>query len=608
MKLALSILTFCLFFTVSVNAQEPWQSRTWQKLVHYSASSHISEIKNADFFLSTQGNNNPEAEFVASLALLTPSNRIFDERVCRYPARALYLRSLGYDVVHVPSLCDNFKQWQGDLSKQQVSIVYADGYLGNPASFYGHLLFKLKSEAFSVDLLSNSLNFGAKVPDNENPVAYILKGLVGGYDAKYSSNHYYRYNINYAEVEMRDLWQYTLNLTSDEKTILIAHAWELLFTEYRYYFTHRNCAYHIAKMLELVLEQDLISNRRPFVLPISVFSALEQATTISGHPAVQKVEHTLSRQARFRQHFAELDVTMQETLSDIVNNAGTLVEVQNYLDALSLKQQLMLLDVLLDYVNFSLELNKDDIKLQSLKRNVQRARIVLPAKKVQWSTHTEVLPHTGQNPTTVRTTLGHNNGHGGFAEIMFRPAYYDMLARGGGILPNSALSMAALSVRLTDDNLALSKLDLLNIETVDTGATGLPGDIGIAWQLRLGNERDYLGPADVSNEFFLESGFGKGIAMGDTTLYALAVGRMQTPDSLDTRFMILPTLGVLWQTDAYKGLCKIVFPIRIDSNAYRKRIKSTCEVSTFASKTTDIRFGISHHNNTELSLSGSWYF
>ncbi len=361
-------------------------------------------------------------------------------------------------------------------------------------------------------------------------------------------------------------------------------------------------------MLELVLEQDLISNRRPFVLPISVFSALEQATTISGHPAVQKVEHTLSRQARFRQHFAELNVTMQEKLSDIVNNANTLEEIQTYLVALPLKQKLMLLDVLLDYVNFSLELNKDDKTLQSLKRNVQRARIVLPAKKVQWSTHTEVLPHTGQDPATVRTTLGHNNDHGGFAEVMFRPAYYDMLARGGGILANSALSMAALTLRVTDDNLALSKLDLLNIETVDTGATGLPGDIGVVWQLRLGNERDYLGPADVSNEFFLESGFGKGIVLGYTTLYALALGRVQTPDSLDTRFMLLPTLGVLWQTDAYKGLCKFVFPIRIDSHAYQKKIKSTCEVSAFASKSSDIRLGIGHHNNTELSLRGSWYF
>lgn len=116
---------------------------------------------------------------MASVELLTSSDSAFDERVCRYPARALYLRSLGYDVVDVSSLCDNFKQWQGDLTKQQVSIVYADGYLGNPASFYGHLLFKFKSEVLSRDLLSNSLNFGAKVPDNENPVAYILKGLVG---------------------------------------------------------------------------------------------------------------------------------------------------------------------------------------------------------------------------------------------------------------------------------------------------------------------------------------------------------------------------------------------------------------------------------------------
>ena len=589
-------------------AQEPWQSRTWQKLLHYAADSEISEIENADFFISPVGKSNAESEFLATVALLTSDENHDKEQACRYPARAIYLLSLGYKVVDIASLCDDFNQWQGELSKQQVSIVYADGYLGNPASFYGHLLFKLKSESHSTDLLSNSLNFGAKVPDNENPVTYILKGLVGGYKAKYSSNHYYRYNINYAEVEMRDLWQYTLNLNEQEKALLVAHAWELLFSQYTYYFTHRNCAYHIAKLLELILDEDLMSNSRPFILPISVFSALAEARTSSGHPAVLSIEHTLSRQARFRQHFAHLDSPMQVAVSDIAEGQDIAANIQNMQKIFSVEHQLMMFDVLLDYVNFNLELDKKNQHFVQLKKHLQRARIALPAKKVQWPTLSDILPHKGQKTTTVRFTGGHNKELGNYVDVMLRPAYYDLLSLPGGVLPNSALSMAAVTLRLENDQLRLSKLDLLNIETIDTQASGLPGDTGIAWKLRLGNERNYLGPAEVSNEFFIESGMGKGASFNNVTVYGLAEARLQTPDSLNTRLIVSPTFGVLWSNKAVKGLCQTSYPVRLDGQAYQKRLESRCELRAFANSSADLRLGFSRYFTSEIYVSGAWYF
>jgi hypothetical protein len=608
MNFKLLLFTLLVALCNCAQAQEHWQSRTWQKLIHYSSESQVSEIENDDFFISPQGKSSPQAEFLASVALLGSAENSSNALICHYPARAMYLKSLGYEVLDLASLCVEFNQWQGDLSKQQVSVVYADGYLGNPASFYGHLLFKLTSAELSTDLLSNSLNFGANVPDAENPITYILKGLVGGYKAKYSSNHYYRYNINYAEVEMRDLWHYTLNLTEQEKALLVAHAWELLFTQYTYYFTDRNCAYHIAKLLELVLADDLVSNNRPFVLPISVFSSLAQAKTNSGDTAILSIEHTLSRQARFRQHFATLDIPMQETVFKIVEDENSAVSIQKMLESFSVEQQIMMFDVLLDYVNFSLELDKDNQHFVKLKKHLQRARIKLPAKKIQWSTVVAVLPHTGQKPITIRINAGHNNVAGNFADIMFRPAYYDMLSPPGGVLSNSALSMGALTLRVEGDQLRLSKLNLLNIETIDTKASNLPGDIGIAWKLRLGNERNYLGPAEASNEFFIESGIGKGMQFNQVTVYGMAVARLQTPDLLDTRLSISPTLGILWSNDAVKGLCQTSYPMRLDGQAYQKRLVSSCEIRAFATSTSDMRLGISRHFNTEFYLSGSWYF
>lgn len=609
MKCKISLIVIFLAFCSCAQAQHPWQSRTWQKLLHYSSGeSALSEIENDDFFISAQGKFNPEAEFLATLALLSSSENQHNTQICRYPARALYLSSLGYKTVDVASACADFAQWQGDVSKQQVSIVYADGYLGNPASFYGHLLFKLKSETLSTDLLSNSLNFGAKVPDQENPVAYILKGLVGGYKAKYSNNHFYRYNINYAEVEMRDLWHYTLNLNEQEKALLVAHAWELLLTQYTYYFTHRNCAYHIAKLLELVLKEDLVNNSQPFVLPISVFSALAKASTTAGDSALLSIQHTLSRQSRFRQHFGNLNVAEQAAVSDIAEGENIAVSILNMQNHFSIEQQLMMFDVLLDYVNFSLELDNKNQRFLQLKKQLQQARIRLPAKKTQWPSQAAVLPHTGQNPTTVRLSAGHNKVSGNYVDMLLRPAYYDMLSLPGGVLPNSALSMAALTLRIENEQLKLSRLDLLNIETIDTNASNLPGDIGIAWKLRLGNERNYLGPAKISNEFFIESGIGKGTTLNNVTVYGMAVGRLQTPDSLGSRFIVSPTLGLLWSNEYIKGFCQASYAVRLDGQTNIKRLDSRCELRSFASSTADIRFGIRRHFSSEFYVSASWYF
>jgi hypothetical protein len=607
-KLYITLVLLSFFLCSQAQAQEPWQSRTWQKLLHYSDDFTISEIENDDFFISSEGKSNPESEFLASVSLLTSIENTNDARVCHYPARALYLKSLGYEVLNIRGLCADFTQWQGELNKQQVSIVYADGYLGNPASFYGHILFKLKSDNLSTDLLSNSLNFGAKVPDDENPVVYIFKGLVGGYNAKYSSNHYYRYNINYAEVEMRDLWHYTLNLNVQEKALLVAHAWELLFTQYTYYFTHRNCAYHIAKLLELVLDEDLISNSRPFILPISVFSALVKAKTSSGHSAVLSIEHTLSRQARFRQHFAKLDKPLQTAVLQIAEAEDISINIQKMRENFNIEQQIMMFDVLLDYANFSLELDKENQHFSDLKKQLQRARIALPAKKAQWLVQIKAPPHTGQDPSTFRVSAGTNNVAGDYFDFLFRPAYYDMLSPSGGVLPNSALSMAALTLRVENSRFKLSKFDLLNIETIDTNASNFPGDVGIAWKLRVGNERNYLGPAKPSNEFFIESGIGKGTDFNDLTVYGLAVAKLQTPDALDTRVIVAPTFGVLWSNDYIKGLCQLSYPVRLDGTAYKNRIESRCELRTFATNKSDIRLGISSHFSTELFLSASWYF
>jgi hypothetical protein len=116
-------------------------------------------------FLAINGHVNPRAE------LQTTINALFSPVINNNPN------------IHV--ICDNELQWLGERQVKSISVIYADSYLGNPAAFYRHILFKVDSnkDKQTNELLNNSLNFDAQVPDNENPVAYISKGLIGGYQA-----------------------------------------------------------------------------------------------------------------------------------------------------------------------------------------------------------------------------------------------------------------------------------------------------------------------------------------------------------------------------------------------------------------------------------------
>ena len=612
-KFFLLILTFVV--TLPVNAldhnvlNDASQAREWLKLLHFSSGSERSEIENDSFFLANNGHVNPLAELQVTInALSAPimNNNPNTHAQCLFPARLLFVKKrdlhLGLlnELPHV--ICDNYLRWQGESPAKSVSIIYADGYLGNPASFYGHILFKVDSgkDKFTSELLNNSLNFGAQVPDNENPVAYILKGLIGGYQAKYTSNHFYRYNINYSEVELRDLWQYELNLTPSKKDLLIAHAWELLSSGYTYYFTNRNCAYHIAKMLELVTEKDLISPSEPFVLPITVFNRLSK---VNGS-LIKKVTKTESRQNRFRRKYAQLNSNQQKIVENLI--ASDKYTARYYKLKESEKKQLS--DVMIDYYEFRLRQDDSQTELKKRKHKVLLERLKLSSgNNPKWEVSNPTLPHAGQSPSLIRASIQHNSVTGNSLTLQTRPAYFDFLSTDAGHLPFSQLSMADLSLRFTTEKIKVEKFDLLNIETLNISATGMPGDAGLAWKLRVGNDRDVLSDSIVSNEFFVETGIGKAQQYGNLAVYTMLEARWQSPNDRSEQIMLSPKVGFIYSNGDWKVHCFASYPLQVDQSALRTKLKSGCTQRLMADYWYDVRINVQKHFSSELGITFSYY-
>ncbi|WP_158307653.1 DUF4105 domain-containing protein [Brumicola nitratireducens] len=622
------MLTLCSMSAFATELRDISNSRTWQKLLHMSGSGsdehnhavdsknlrsslYDSEIETTAFFLSQSEHDFAHDELLLTLAAIKEDQieaNGFSFR-CNYPARTYFLAEKGLVKAFELQECPELLKWIGS-EEFDISIVYADGYLGNPASFYGHLILKFDHENGAKSLLDNSLNFGASVPDNENPVIYILKGLTGGYDAKFSSNYFYRHNLNYREVELRDLWQYQLELSKRDEILLATHAFEVMRTNYTYYFTHRNCAYHLAKILEVISDQDLIDNQHPFVLPISVFKRLTEIQ-IAQQEAIRKILYHPSRQTRFREKFATLSVTEKSLLQEWVG-----VNRKLNVDMLDPRRQVAVLNTAYDYIEYVLtQLDKESAEYASMrnkKTQLQRALIAYPPQYAEQkirTTEDKVLPHSGHRPSLLRATIG-REAEQDFLELQLRPAFYDELSLGGGKSPNSSVSMGDLRLRYQDGDLSLSSLSLLTIETFPLGGSGLPNDTDLAWKLRLGVEQNFIDGVDNSNEWFVESAVGWTFGNSPNFVsYAMIEGRAQTPNKLAERFFVMPKVGFVTTLSAHSKLaCYLGYAASTDIGAQRHRRKLYCATSLLQDENLDIRLSYDAYFEKSVKLGFSWYW
>jgi hypothetical protein len=191
--------------------------------------------------------------------------------------------------------------------------------------------------------------------------------------------------------------------------------------------------------------------------------------------------------------------------------------------------------------------------------------------------------------------------------IQTRPAYFDFLSTDAGHLPFSQLSMADLSLRFTTNKVQIEKFDLLNIETLNISATGLPGDAGLAWKFRAGNERDDLTDSIVSNEYFVETAIGKAQQYGNFALYTMLEARWQSPNDRSEQIMLSPKVGFIYTNGKWKIHCYASYPLQVDQSAVKTKLRSGCTQRLMADYWYDVRINFQKHFSSELGISFSYY-
>ncbi len=441
--------------------------RKWHRLLHYQPSGRgwRSEADGPRFFLATEGRTDSQAELEATItAFFEPlsTDPKAQHPQCRFPARYLWLQNkLSFDPVRLPQRpCPDFEAWREAIGAQAVSLVFADAFLGNPSSMYGHTFLRMHRQASGEGdaLLDYTINFEG-TPDTDNMILYTLRGVYGAFRGEYSLQPFYLKTQEYSDLECRDLWDYRLNLAQAQIDFMLRHAWEMGSTYFNYYFFTKNCSYQLLTLLEAADDAlDVSAGFRLQVIPADTVRVLLAQPGLVGdvHYRPSYVTETKARRARLSTD--ELAVATE--LGRKVDAAGL-----DALKAFPPQRQVLVLDSAHDYLRYRSGFYLDE-STETLKAEhallVARGRLGKPSLDLDIPRPRPL--ESGHD--TARAALGFGiNRTSSFEELSWRGALHDLPAADDGYAPDSQLEM--LDVRLRFDNSSrqpyIERLDLVDI-------------------------------------------------------------------------------------------------------------------------------------------------
>lgn len=492
----LSPISYIFFIAWSANVHASSLSYTndeWLKLnaYEYRHGEWHSNIRNANFFITADGKTNPEKELSAFIALAQLESHSPEQvsTLCRYPARLELLRKY----VPINSICDE-TEFNKDVEKvKSVSVIFADGYFGNPASYYGHVLVKLnkRSELLPNDtgLLDTAINYGANIPPKENPVSYIFRGVFGSYRGAFQPNKFFLNTTQYADRENRDFWAYDLSLDPEKSKQVARRAFELQNAEFDYYFFGDNCTHRVRDLISDASGSTIADDNGIWFMPMQLLQGLGRRKASQPVGLLRNVRYLPSPRTKLltllKHMSAEERLALEKLLSNQSNPFSAIAPEQK-------KRVLIAADIHLRNLSAGEAREEQREAVATQRQKVLIALLGLRGVDVQTvSPETPPPPHeSGRNGTAVTISAVENRLTGGHSEITIRPAYTDSLAPDVGKIPHSTLHMGKLEFSNKNGGFRLQEVTAIEIENLLVADVPRRFSPGSVWRFSAGFKRD----------------------------------------------------------------------------------------------------------------------
>lgn len=585
-----------------------WQHHEWLNLLFYekTAHGHISKVSSPEFFIAKDGNKSPYLELIATLKVIYGNDK---ELRCRFIARTDWLiKKLSLATLESKdylSECKEFNEWAKPSQTNSISLIFATGYFGNPASYYGHSLIKFDQLSAGQGLNDTVVNFGAETPENENPLIYMIKGILGGYQAQFTTGRLYEHETIYGQVELRDLWIYKLNLSADERLLLQKHLWELRGQSFQYLFSSENCAYFIARSIENASGKTIVSNhpsKSAWVIPINGFMELNQQGLIN------EIKYIPSRSSQLEKEFNELSNIDKEQLTNL--SFSDFVDFDQTLITPNVSEQLLRTSI--SYASYMVSADNGNKEYwKSIRKRLITHRYSLPPASANSQNNVNIPkkapPHSGDKPSRVGISPWLQGNRNTGITLSLRVANSDQLSKRQGRIPYSSLEMLKIEADITENRVDLHQLTFVDIISPNISKTGLKGDGGYSWKLSA-----IVSPYNFKCNSCLiaasTAGLGKTLDFGNSAVYSYLVGKINTPYRNESNFSAGVNLGYISQANSYiQPLLDITYLRGID-NTETERLLWKAEARYLSGDNWDNRIKYEYQDENRLTLEFGYLF
>jgi Domain of unknown function (DUF4105) len=534
------ILLFSLLCSFSVSAAtepnfaELSKNQSWLNLVYYrqsffSAHRWLSEADDKNFFLSEIGQTSPEAEFKATYQkqLIEKDQSI----ICRFPARYTLLHQLlGKPIDDRIELCTDFVKWRQKLAAKGASIIFPTAYLDSPSSMFGHTLLRLdqSSEIDTTGQLSYTFSYAAQMPESGSELAFVYRGLVGGYPGEISNPPYYLKLKEYRDIESRDIFEYTLNLNQSEIDQLVRHIWEVKPIRFDYFFFDENCSYRVMALLDAIKpNRGLLNASRMYTIPVvTVKDAMASGI-------VKDWSYRPSVKTTFNHLVSQLNSDQKDWVKTYVQG-----DIAPLKEALSKKNiDINTIEVAYQYSRMTPEKNskQKSYALLLAKNQSKEAPSLLPVKRPI------KRDDQGHESEKFDVSLGQTKDTH-YIELGLRPAYHALSDPRLGFPLGSELIFASGVLRIDEES--HTQLRELTVVGIKSYKSVTPFFNPTSWAVSIGADRLNANPSDRFTPK-LKGQAGKALSLtNDLLLYSLLGGAFSIDSQLEKNNDVIALLDV----------------------------------------------------------------
>lgn len=483
------------------------------------------------FFLAPDGKTDPEAELEATFKTIFGGNDPEEQKraICTFPARYRWLqRIFNPEEAPLEPPCDPYRQWVWDLQPFRLTLVFPAAYLNNPASMFGHTLLRIdaRDQDDQTRLLAQTVNYAAD-SRGQHGFLYAFNGLFGGYRGRFSMAPYYVKVKAYGDIENRDIWEYSLNLSEEEIEQLLAHLWEMRSAWFDYYFLDENCSYHLLSLLETARPKERLLDRFDWwAVPSETVRSLAEAELVG------EVRFRPSRTTILQERAWRMDGNLQSLSKDLTT--GRLGSDAAEIRSLDPVDQAQVLELAIDYAAYLRNIKAREAPLAAA--NLPgllhaRSRLKVPNQTPELPAP-HVWPGKGHQPARVDLGYGFEDDRH-FISLSGGPGYHDIFDPQGGFTKGAQVIALQGELRYYPEKnrIELERFDILDILSLSPWNRFLHP---VSWKLALGLRRKHREASDRLLLGAVDTGFGIHRELSPrTSAHLFAEGTLEVSDRLE---------------------------------------------------------------------------